>query len=404
MQVQPLVPLRSICHRAFGIDPRRSSACAIDAGAADSALCDRVAGGRSGRGRVSVAALLSALLRRGLVQPPTAIAAPASSSIRNFFDVIDPSFSLRKDGRLNTIPASAHERRALDLRAALCHAPAMTIARISELERKTTQSGKANTGRWLLEFERQQALRPDPLTGWNGSGDTNPQVRLTFPTQGRGDRLLRQARPRLPSRPGAAGPAQDPGLRRQFPLSCSLRSSIVEANCSRRARGKAAFRRYQAGDRHQARSDQACARRRRAGRARHCADACPDRPAPRPRPARLRAWRLSAHAARLPGRGGPAPPRPQRHRRVAPAARRAARPAGRPGRYVERARRARSRLSPPASPSRMSRPGFGPTTRGCPGPRRNIARRSTPGRDLLFAPTEVAAANLRAEGVSGESM
>jgi len=59
----------------------------------------------------------------------------------------------------------------------------MTIARISEIERKTTQSGKANTGRWLLEFERQQPLRPDPLTGWNGSADTRPQVRLTFPTK-----------------------------------------------------------------------------------------------------------------------------------------------------------------------------------------------------------------------------
>ena len=59
----------------------------------------------------------------------------------------------------------------------------MTIARISELERKATQSGKANTGKWLLEFERQQALRADPLTGWNGSGDTNPQVRLTFQTK-----------------------------------------------------------------------------------------------------------------------------------------------------------------------------------------------------------------------------
>ena len=59
----------------------------------------------------------------------------------------------------------------------------MTIARISELERKTTQSGKANAGLWLLEFERQQPLRADPLTGWNGSGDTNPQVRMTFPTK-----------------------------------------------------------------------------------------------------------------------------------------------------------------------------------------------------------------------------
>jgi hypothetical protein len=59
----------------------------------------------------------------------------------------------------------------------------MTIARISELERKTTQSGKANAGRWLLEFEREAAMRPDPLTGWNGSRDTKPQVRLNFPTQ-----------------------------------------------------------------------------------------------------------------------------------------------------------------------------------------------------------------------------
>jgi ETC complex I subunit conserved region len=57
---------------------------------------------------------------------------------------------------------------------------AMTVARILEQERKTTQSGKANAGKWVLEFERQQPLRPDPLTGWNGSGDTNPQVRMTF--------------------------------------------------------------------------------------------------------------------------------------------------------------------------------------------------------------------------------
>lgn len=56
----------------------------------------------------------------------------------------------------------------------------MTIVRISELDRRTTQSGKANTGRWLLEFERSEPLRPDPLTGWAGSGDTRPQVRLTF--------------------------------------------------------------------------------------------------------------------------------------------------------------------------------------------------------------------------------
>lgn len=71
----------------------------------------------------------------------------------------------------------------LDSGASLCHVNSMTIARISEIERKTTQSGKANSGRWLLEFERLQAQKPDPLTGWNGSGDTNTQIRINFDTK-----------------------------------------------------------------------------------------------------------------------------------------------------------------------------------------------------------------------------
>jgi len=60
----------------------------------------------------------------------------------------------------------------------------MTIARISQAERKTTQSGKAYAGKWLLEFEREQAQRPDPLTGWAGSGDTRTQIRLWFDSEG----------------------------------------------------------------------------------------------------------------------------------------------------------------------------------------------------------------------------
>ena len=60
----------------------------------------------------------------------------------------------------------------------------MTVARISELDRRTTQSGKANAGRWLLEFEREEPLRADPLTGWAGSRDTRPQVRLNFDSKG----------------------------------------------------------------------------------------------------------------------------------------------------------------------------------------------------------------------------
>lgn len=59
----------------------------------------------------------------------------------------------------------------------------MTVARIFELDRRTTQSGRANAGLWILEFERMEGQRPDPLTGWNGSGDTNTQVRITFKTR-----------------------------------------------------------------------------------------------------------------------------------------------------------------------------------------------------------------------------
>lgn len=59
----------------------------------------------------------------------------------------------------------------------------MTVARIFEQERKSTQSGKARAGQWVLEFEREEPQRPDPLTGWNGSGDTNPQVSMAFATK-----------------------------------------------------------------------------------------------------------------------------------------------------------------------------------------------------------------------------
>ena len=59
----------------------------------------------------------------------------------------------------------------------------MTVARIIEEQRKTTQSGKARVGRWTLEFERTEGQRPDPLTGWSGSGDTKTQVRIVFDTK-----------------------------------------------------------------------------------------------------------------------------------------------------------------------------------------------------------------------------
>ncbi len=44
------------------------------------------------------------------------------------------------------------------------------------------QSGRRGTDRWIFEFEPAEPKRPDPLTGWAGSGDTRGQVSLSFAT------------------------------------------------------------------------------------------------------------------------------------------------------------------------------------------------------------------------------
>lgn len=54
-------------------------------------------------------------------------------------------------------------------------------ARIYQPPKNAMQSGKALADQWLLEFEQSEARRPDPLMGWAGSGDTQAQVRLSFP-------------------------------------------------------------------------------------------------------------------------------------------------------------------------------------------------------------------------------
>ncbi|QNQ12120.1 ETC complex I subunit [Sphingomonas alpina] len=58
----------------------------------------------------------------------------------------------------------------------------MPTARIFQRPKNAMQSGRARTQAWVLEFEPAEAKRPDPLTGWAGSGDTRDQVRLNFPT------------------------------------------------------------------------------------------------------------------------------------------------------------------------------------------------------------------------------
>ncbi len=55
------------------------------------------------------------------------------------------------------------------------------FARLYQRPKNAMQSGRAHMGEWLLEFEREEAQRADPLMGWPGSGATTTQVQLKFP-------------------------------------------------------------------------------------------------------------------------------------------------------------------------------------------------------------------------------
>jgi ETC complex I subunit conserved region len=55
-------------------------------------------------------------------------------------------------------------------------------ARIYQRPKNAMQSGKAYTDMWILEFTPAEPRKADPLMGWAGSGDTQVQVQLKFPT------------------------------------------------------------------------------------------------------------------------------------------------------------------------------------------------------------------------------
>ncbi|NJM50759.1 MAG: ETC complex I subunit [Sphingomonadales bacterium] len=55
-------------------------------------------------------------------------------------------------------------------------------ARIYQRSKNAMQSGKAGTDKWVLEFAPSEARKADPLMGWAGSGDTQTQVKLSFPS------------------------------------------------------------------------------------------------------------------------------------------------------------------------------------------------------------------------------
>lgn len=55
--------------------------------------------------------------------------------------------------------------------------------RIFRPSRSAMQSGKANTRRWVLEFEPARPKWIEPLMGWTASDDPFAQIHLTFPTK-----------------------------------------------------------------------------------------------------------------------------------------------------------------------------------------------------------------------------
>ncbi len=55
-------------------------------------------------------------------------------------------------------------------------------ARIYRQPKSAMQSGRARTSDWVLAYTPLGPKRLDPMTGWSGSGDTQAQVSLRFPS------------------------------------------------------------------------------------------------------------------------------------------------------------------------------------------------------------------------------
>ena len=57
------------------------------------------------------------------------------------------------------------------------------LARITCPAKTATQSGKAKSQRWILQFEPEAAREIEPLMGWTSSGDMKQQITLSFDTK-----------------------------------------------------------------------------------------------------------------------------------------------------------------------------------------------------------------------------
>lgn len=59
----------------------------------------------------------------------------------------------------------------------------MRQARVYQPAKTAVSSGRSKTRFWIVELEPAQRKEPDRLMGWFGSGDTEQQVALKFPTK-----------------------------------------------------------------------------------------------------------------------------------------------------------------------------------------------------------------------------
>ena len=58
----------------------------------------------------------------------------------------------------------------------------MALARIYRPAKTAMHSGRAQTRKWMLEYEPASRRDPDPLMGWSSAQDTLNEVRLRFGT------------------------------------------------------------------------------------------------------------------------------------------------------------------------------------------------------------------------------
>jgi hypothetical protein len=86
-------------------------------------------------------------------------------------------------------------------------------ARIFRPAKPAVSSGRAKSRVWLLEMVPKERREADPLIGWVGSGDTEAQVTLRFPTK--------EAAVAFAEREGIAYTVEDPHERVVRPKSYS---------------------------------------------------------------------------------------------------------------------------------------------------------------------------------------